>query len=216
MAATKTKTAKSAEDLREEIDKLDRRGYNQHAIAKAVGIGQSTVAYHLKRIMEDIKKRRLVDYNEGISRRVDDLNEIRREAWDAYERSKSDVESNEKEQAIKKVYEESVDENGKAKRVEVGQEMQLVKVIDKVSGRLPGCEYLQVIRAATMDIAKLQGLFDDRPINNNQINVLSWDSLHAKAIAPPELLTQESQAPAVNPGVEVVEYQENEVEDLIP
>src|ERR1019366_1925590 len=183
MAATKTKTAKSAEDLREEIDKLDRRGYNQHAIAKAVGIGQSTVAYHLKRIMEDIKKRRLVDFNEGISRRVDDLNEIRREAWDAYERSKSDVESNEKEQAIKKVYEESVDENGKAKRTEVGQEMQLVKVIDKISGRLPGCEYLQVIRAATMDIAKLQGLFDDRPINNNQINVLSWDSLHAKAVA---------------------------------
>jgi len=150
------------------IHRLDKAGFTQTEIALRIGTSQATVHYHLRKLAEEMRTSRIKDRDANIDRRIAELQLVRQEAWDAWEKSKQDMTMTKQEQGLVKVYSEP-DENGK--RRAVGEELSLVKVIDSIESRLPGCEYLQVMRQATMDIAKLQGLFEDVTNNNTQINV---------------------------------------------
>jgi predicted transcriptional regulator len=215
MAAVKSRSGVDLENKLNIIYKMDAAGHRQVVIAKAVGLTQAAVCYHLKNLANEMKAQRIAEREAKIDKRIATLQLICQEAYDAWERSKQDATMTKQEHGLVKVYDEV-----EGKRVVVGEELTLVKVIDSIEGRLPGCEYLQVMRQATMDIAKLQGLFEDVTVHNTNTQVnIGWDTLHARAVSPPggppaiEVSAKVADAPS-DPSAEVVESPVDDIEVL--
>jgi predicted transcriptional regulator len=77
------------EDLAK-IAEMDRRGYSQMEIAAAVGMAQSTVHKELENLRRWYAERKFAERDALVAEKLAQYREIRKEAWEAYERSKED------------------------------------------------------------------------------------------------------------------------------
>jgi predicted transcriptional regulator len=131
-----------------------------------------------------------------LAKKLEQYEDIRDEAWDAWIKSKEDARCTVEEEELKIVFEGRV-VDGKVVRVPIGEKMVLAQRVTKIAGRLPDNAYLSTIIKCLVEEARLEGLTQEAvvKITNNSVagNVtfISWDPLvnpTSKETAPPDLV----------------------------
>lgn len=133
---------------------LDRRGYNQYAIAEALNISQQQVSFDLKAVREMYRKQTMEEMGVQIEEKRRQYRDLRIEAWEAWERSKEDARRVSEEAVVPVKMEKS---RGKVKVVEGGKP-RTTKVTTTTEGRLPANEYLVTILKCLEAERQLDGL----------------------------------------------------------
>jgi predicted transcriptional regulator len=95
MAANRrTKTEREA--VLAKVAELDLNGYGQVAIARLLGVSQPQVSYDLKVVRKRYRETQLATVKAAVNRKIDQLADVRSEAWEAWDESrkkgKADVE----------------------------------------------------------------------------------------------------------------------------
>lgn len=144
----------STEERRLIIAELHRKGYSAWEISCRIGITPQGVAKHLKAIKEMYRRATLEQRQALVNEKLDQYADIRKEAWEAWEKSKED--------AVRETVEEIETELGGRTRTVVTRE-----------GRLPGNEYLRTIHHALEAERDLQGIDAPKKVNVDQ--TINWD-----------------------------------------
>lgn len=90
MASNKRTPTERENDL-QRIAALYLKGKRQSDIALELGVTQPQISYDLKEIHKRWRESALVNMNEAKQRELARIDELEREYWDAWERSKQDV-----------------------------------------------------------------------------------------------------------------------------
>lgn len=186
MGKIRTKTMK--EEVLAVIARLDRRGYTQFEIAQElrrmglVDLSQPMVSKHLKQIREDYAEAKVAERHALVIEKLDQLREVRAEAWRAYDRSMLDARRRVTERAPR--LKDDEEEPRQAKRKKPGvksldDDLRRIKVIITREGRLPANEYLTTILKTIEMEMKLLGLLEDKTTVNNTV-LINWRSLEAE------------------------------------
>jgi hypothetical protein len=157
MAPKKAKSETDSARIDAEIAKLDGRGWSQWDIAQSVGMSQPMVSMRLKRMREAYNRKEAKEINGTRNQQLDQLRDVRREAWLAWNRSMSDAERQ---------------EFGPLKDLEgnlLGDEVLLKRVVE---GRLPENAYLNTVMSTLKAERELLGL--DAEKKNNAV---TWDQV---------------------------------------
>lgn len=112
---------------RVEMVSLVRRGWSQGMLAEKFNISRPMICMELKAIYRDFAVKQGEDTEALINIKLDELAEIKREAWMAWERSKEDIERETNEETDSKVR---------------GLSSKVAKMRE---GRLPSAQYLSII-----------------------------------------------------------------------
>jgi predicted transcriptional regulator len=171
-----------------QVAMMDRRGYDIHEIADRLGISEDAVQKSIEevhtRYMNEVMAQRAALTAE---KRVQ-LRELRKEAWEAWERSKGDRERTVTETRPGALCQKCKGQGKDAKvrgRVchqcsGTGRMKDSKKVIQVHEGRLPSNEYLKTIIETLREEAELLQLTTPGNVNT-QVNVVAWDTLLAQA-----------------------------------
>jgi hypothetical protein len=184
----KVKRSTSMPDYGIQIGRLDRRGYDTYEIADRLGISEDEVKkgieeVHTKYMNEVMAQRAALT----VEKRAQ-LRELRKEAWEAWERSKGDRERTVTETRPGALCPKCKG-HGKDARVKgrvchqcsgTGRMKDSKKVIQVHEGRLPSNEYLKTIIETLREEAELLQLTSPGSVNT-QVNVVAWDTLLAQA-----------------------------------
>jgi hypothetical protein len=85
----RSKTEREAD--RAEAARLDRKGYTVTAIARIIGVSKQQISYDLKRIRERHLKSCLEERSAKVAEKLEELRDIRVEAWQAWEESLGNI-----------------------------------------------------------------------------------------------------------------------------
>lgn len=142
----------------EEVARLDRRGYNQFQIADLLGVTQQQVSYDLKAIRKQYAEATIATRAEYVAEKIEQLREVEREAWAAWDRSK---ENHERTTETTEKVEQPVAAPSASTETTLGPEGggNRLKTIIMKEGRLPESAYLQTIIACHKEEAALRGLY---------------------------------------------------------
>lgn len=192
MAAPKLKTKGEKLLVWSTIAKMERRGHTQTQIAQVVGLSHVMVGNILRELKARYREEIQTDTVESTRRKIAQLDEVIREAWEGYERSKEDEERTLEESKLRHLFSEPVKDKKTGRVLTkpqiIGAEIGLVKSIKETKGRLPCGSYLQIIMDALWKQAELEGLLDkDVDINVTKV-VINWGDLEG---GPPERTTAE-------------------------
>lgn len=143
------------------IAKLDRRGYTQSEIGRIIGISQMQVCDDLKLVRKHYRDIANVEYREKVEEKRAQLRDIRKAAWQAWERSKRDT---------LKVVEDEREGAGDGSPPPKGRKTTTVEC------RLPDAGYLRIIIETLRDECALDGLNQPQKLNVNA-NVIDWAEL---------------------------------------
>lgn len=147
----------------EEVAELDRRGYSQGEIARKTGVTQQQINYDLKQIRQTYLEGAAETYALKVAEKKRQYRDIRREAWEAWEKSK--------EEALRVVDEEVTSASGRGghtRRTETRE------------GRLPDVSYLRTVIDTLKQECDLEGL--NQPLQvQGQVNVIDWNRLFQQA-----------------------------------
>jgi hypothetical protein len=148
------------------------RGYPQSEAVRQTGLTSGRVSQIVSESREEWLARaaEIATPETLVARKLTQLQDIRAEAWMAWERSKKDAECNTDEKNLKTVYRTTVIE-GKKVRLPVGERLRLVKSIKRVEGRLPANEYLVTILRCLQEEARLEGLTEEMVVHITQNNI---------------------------------------------
>src|SRR5262245_27140041 len=91
MAANKTLNKTQREERLAEVARLHRQGMTQVEIAKALGVSQPQIAYDLRVLRIRYQTTQIEDHGELVAEKLAQYRDIRREAWEAWERNKQDA-----------------------------------------------------------------------------------------------------------------------------
>lgn len=86
--ATRKKQETETALKRHQIARLYLQGVTQEAIGEKLGIDQSNVSRHLAAIRDDWRKSAVSDYNEIKAAELAQINEVQRNAWEAWAKSR--------------------------------------------------------------------------------------------------------------------------------
>lgn len=186
MAAPKTKNPTERERLRAEIAALDHRGYSQEQIGAKLGMAKPTVNHHLKKIRARYRETQLEETRGSIYCKLLQYRELRREAWDAWERSKEDgVRTITERTAPLRIGKEAETVDGKGRKRPrknakpapgTADDLRTTRVATVVEGRLPATEYLKIIADCLKAERELLGL--DAPKKTQvMVQTLDWAAL---------------------------------------
>jgi len=176
------------EEVLSVVAKYHRRGYTQQQIREKL---KSDVKLEVSvpmvcNYVKEIRKRYAATTQEThaalVAEKVEQFNEVIREAWDAYERSKEDVQKRHVKRDLRKVPKDAPVEKVRSKNTrfksteqEIEEILKVVQVMTMREGRLPANEFLlTIIRAHELQM-KLLGVLDSSTVNNNTVNVLNVD-----------------------------------------
>lgn len=168
MAASKVKSETEREQVLAFVAKLDRRGYTQfdikYELQRELGIdvSQPMISIYLKQIRLRYREQQIIERRVKVNEKVEQLRDIRREAWDAWRRSSEDA---------TKMVEEFGSEMEAVGQDDYVTSERLLKRISTSEGRLPDNAYLQTIRAALKDERDLLGLDQVTPATQTNVNV---------------------------------------------
>lgn len=188
MAAPNTKNPTERERLRAEIAALDHRGYSQEQIGARLGMSKPTVNWHLKKIRARYRETQVEETRASIYCKLLQYRELRREAWEAWERSKEDSCRTITERTAPLVVGRPAEEqDGKGqkrsrKRPEgsaangSADGLRMSRVATVVEGRLPATEYLKIVADCLKAERELLGL--DAPKRSQvAVHTLDWAAL---------------------------------------
>lgn len=144
MARPKRTTAQREQDLAELL-RLLRRGWTQRQAAERLGVAPSQIAYDWKVLLKRLQVEQMGDTEALRNQKVEQLLEVRREAWEAWERSKQDRE--------RRTAETITETEGGGQPA--GQTR--TKAVKQVEGRLPEDAYLRTVIMTIQEEAKLDG-----------------------------------------------------------
>lgn len=184
------------------IAQLDRRGHSQHAIAAAVQISQPMVCQYLKKIRKRYEESLISNRAELVAEKLEQLREVRQEAWDAWERSKLNAVTTRVHNVKAR---EDAGKKGKDK-LKTGRTLSesLVKLkeIVTIEGRLPASEYLGIVLKTLDAERELLGLdeYDPGKMMGAAVGVV-WDQLSKGE--PPDTIEEQLALPPKR--VEMVE-----------
>jgi hypothetical protein len=142
----------------EKAAKMDRRGFTQQQIADELGVHRTQIEYDLKALRKRYAATQLSETGEAVSEKVEQLREVRAEAWLAWERSKQDKEKRVNEKVTEPAEPSQSGAAGDASPKTVREEIQRVKDVITTEGRLPANEYLRTIIDSLAEECKLRGL----------------------------------------------------------
>lgn len=144
-----------------EVAKYQRMGYSPTDMVKLMGCSRNRVNGLLKRVRENYAEATLVEYDAFVAEQVEMIRDIRKEAWEAWHRSKADS-----YKEVVDYYNELVDgDDEDEKRVESKEGSKRVTR----EGRLPECPYLRLIMDTLTEERILRGF--QKPPNNSNLNV---------------------------------------------
>lgn len=173
-----------------EVEKLDRLEYTQHQIADRLGIGQVTVHKYLLKIRQMYVERMVKDREEHVAKKLEEYRYLRREAWEAYERSKQDMEREHTEHNLRLQPngDDGEEEKGnkdrksrKQKRSQQKLELILTKRVKTRQGRIPAVEYLRLIKETYDAERQMLGL-DEAVKLDVRAQVIDWGVFHVPAL----------------------------------
>lgn len=88
--STRNKTER--ETQRAELPKLLRRGWTQAMIAEKFGVSQAQVSCDYKIVMKELRQEASEDIKELIGLKLEEYGEVKKEMWEAWEKSKKNQE----------------------------------------------------------------------------------------------------------------------------
>jgi predicted transcriptional regulator len=139
---------------------LMRRGYTQQEVADELGIPYRTVMNVWYDARAEMRSRREVETKEQVQLMIDELEEVKREAWKEWERSKLDaVEVHQKR-------------GRKSSKAPQSQETNQI-----TKGRLGDPRYLTIIQNAIDAQAELLALYPPKQGPNMPVATIPWDVL---------------------------------------
>lgn len=151
MAAPKRSKLERAAQL-PEIERLHNRGYSSHEIGARLGLSHVTILRDLAEVAERYRQEAVRQRTEGVGFLRAALREVRKEAWEAWEASKSDLERTVQEKFTQTIP-AGLDGMSPQKAVE---KMKAILTKEK---RLPGGQYLALILKTFEMEADLEGFF---------------------------------------------------------
>jgi predicted transcriptional regulator len=129
---------------KDKVAELYRRGLTRRYVAKQLNVSESQVAKYWKEIVAEYREDREDDIESAVFKKLEEYGEIKREAWEAWEKSKDPIE--------KELYETVTSDFG-------------VKTLARryKEGRLPHSAYLEIIMSCIKEERVLLGL---NPVKN--------------------------------------------------
>jgi predicted transcriptional regulator len=187
------------EKVREEnlakMAQLMRRGYTQSVIARELGISQAQVSYDWKQLRQELRESRAdKDVKDAVDLQLEQLAEVKMEAWRAWEKSKEDARRVEQEEWPVRT---CVKCDGKGQIKVVGPSKAMTtclkcggkgetggpgKAVTEVEGRLPGHQYLEAIIKCLKEEAELLMLYPEKTLKlkgglNNTSQFVDWTGM---------------------------------------
>lgn len=157
-----------------EIMRLTRQGVSQSRIAQIVGIHQGNVSRVIRRVIAEVVKERNAEALEHVSIIEAGIREVIAEAWQAYEKSKADLERETQEEDDVPCNECS---GGDCQQCGgTGRIPGKKKTTRMRQGRLASNAHLNTLLAAYKDLATLKGLMPDTTIRI-KAEVNPWEEL---------------------------------------
>jgi predicted DNA-binding protein (UPF0251 family) len=168
---------------------LDRRGYDRHEIAARLGISEESVIKSIDEIHAKYMSMAIQEKAMLIEEKRAQLRELRKEAWEAWERSKADGYRKVTETRPGAVCPLCLGE-GKNQRAGMrnrpctrcggtGKLKDSTRITKVREGRLPANEYLKTIIETLRDEQELLGLTSAS--SSTQVNIINWDTLLSQA-----------------------------------
>jgi hypothetical protein len=159
------KTPTDKEFALSEVARLDRAGCNQFEIARRLGVSQPTACHLLKKVRERYRESIPVEYAAKVGEVRALLRDVRREAWEAWERSKQDAHKEVRETAPGTA--RKLDKRGETLR----QTIKRLRLIVTREERLPASEFLHVILKTISMECELYGINAEKAPVNLLVNV---------------------------------------------
>lgn len=177
------------EERRAQVALLDRRGYTTDEIGRRIGVTRQTVINDLKVLKERYMESALDDVRAMIAYKLQQYRDIRREAWEAWERSKEDQTRTTSEYMIAKPDEDEKNEEPRGRgrpKKKPGEalggfldSMRKIREIVVKEGRIPANEFLTTILKTLEAERQLLGLDPkEKGAGVNIVNI-DWKSLAA-------------------------------------
>lgn len=145
------------------VANLSRRGYSQSEIASKMGVTQQQVSYDLQIIKKRYAAMQEEDFLAYRYEKILQLKDIRREAWEAWEKSKEDYR--------KLVQEDYTDSKGGTS----------TKITDITEGRIPANEFLKTILETLKEENELMGAYPTKKLDI-KAEVINWDQIMGLAL----------------------------------
>lgn len=137
---------------------LAKRGYSKHEIANKLGVDYKRIAADYNQIMRRIAKNTKKHHANYSSKILLELEEVKREAWEAWEKSKK---------PSKKIV---------SSETPTGEVLKTVTI----EGRIPEAKYLAVIEKCIESEKKLLGLDAPKKVDLNVETDIPWKELANK------------------------------------
>lgn len=156
---------------RAEIARLRRRGWSITQIAEHLEVHPSRVSAQWKVVVKQLQSDQHSDTKEYVAQKLEEYAEVKREAWEAWERSKAEMCKIVEEQALSRP---TITGKGKTRKVEPAV-MRKVKETMTKEYRLAANEYLNTILRCLEAERELLAL---DPVKEMRLTAtLNWDAL---------------------------------------
>lgn len=172
------------------VAKYDRRGYTQLEIVekvkqeRGIDLSQQGISYYLKKIREGYKERTLEHQQDMLAEKLAQYAEIRREAWEAYEKSKEDGVTiiTERAPGVPVVLNTGPLKPGEKPGRRDNPEtlkgtLELLKEVVRREGRIPANEFLKTIMATLDAECRLLGLDAPKKVDIKGSVAFDWDTV---------------------------------------
>lgn len=166
------RTAVQREVQRDQMMKLLIRGWTKSQIAEEFGVHKSQISYDYKVILKEVIEDREGTAEEHIAFKLREYAELKREAWEAWERSKLDQCSETREEYLRGEEEGDLEEGEGEGEGEGGgkKSKPRTKLTRVIKGRVPGVEYLKLIAQCMEREQELMGISQPQQINVSTVN----------------------------------------------
>lgn len=172
---------------RAHILQLLRRGYGVEQIAEHLGLPEKVVLQDYRYAIKQVAKNQLEDAKELVAAKMLEYAEIKKEAWDAWERSKGDRERKTDEESG---YLEEEDNEGYEDSQGKIPPKAFKKRTQMKEGRLPSNEYLRTILDCIKAERELLGINPAQEINVHSSSI--WAMLSGQLPAGETIDTVEA------------------------
>lgn len=163
-------------EVRSIVATLRKRGCTQTMIQSillerhGIEVSQPMVSHYIRQIMQEYEAREEYSVKAWVELQIDQMMMVRREAWDAYDKSKEDATKCVEESQAVLVPANMLDKGAAADMLASAERL---KRIVTVQGRLPDNAYLATIMDTIKEECKLRSLYPDpkNPGGNQQVQV---------------------------------------------
>lgn len=182
------------QDIMTCVSVMRRRGYLQHEIAETLGLSQRMVCHYLMQIDDHYKTLMVAEAHVGRQEKLDQYNELVKEAYEAWERSQEDYEqvvTDEEPRTRCPACKGTKTVLHKATQVKVacqkckgrGMLGGIISTSHTRRGQVGDPRFLQILKGIHDSVCDLLGLNLGNK-GGNTLNVLNWDQVAGESSKP--------------------------------